>query len=153
MGKTLMNILRKSDLMNIEIVHNGEKIRFNLFEELSINEGKINQEIKEQPSYQGFLGVLLSHLERRYSDEKQSLKNIYSKYYEHFKSQKDEASGRALSNDRVDNLVTSKKKYMLQLKRVNKLKFEIGLVETCVSSFNSRKDLIQSLSANVRKHN
>lgn len=153
MGKSLMNIIKKTELMNIQIVHNREKIRFNLFEELSINEGKINQEIKDQPSYQGFLGVLLSHLERRFADEKQTLKSYYGKYFDMYKKKKDDSTGRPLSNDRVDALIQNKKKYQKQREKVDKLKFEIGLVETCVNSFNSRKDLIQSLSANVRKSN
>jgi len=153
MGKNLLNIISKSELMNISITYQNEKINFNLFEELSISEGKINQEIKDQPSYQGFLGVLLTHLDKKHSDEKQSLKNIHGKYFEMYKNKKDEATGRPLSNDRVDAKILEKDKYIKQLARVNKAKFEIGLIETCVNSFNSRKDLIQSLSANVRKTN
>lgn len=151
MGKRLISIIEKSQLMNIDIVYQNEKIRFNLFEELSISESKINREIKEQPSYEGFLGVLLAHLEKKLADEKQTLKGIHGKYFELYKDSKDPNTGRPLSNDRVEGKINNKKKYITQLNRVNKVKFEIGLIESCVNSFSSRKDLIQSLSANVRK--
>ena len=153
MGKKLNHIISKSSLMNIDITYQKEKIRFNLFEELSINEGKINKEIKEQPSYQGFLGVLLSHLNKKAADEKQSLKRIYAKYFDLYKKKIDSNTNRAYSNDRVDSLILGKGKYIKQLELVSKINFEVEIIESCVNSFDSRKDLIQSLSANVRKTN
>lgn len=139
--------------MNVSISYQGDVIKFNLFEELMISESKINQEIKDQPSYQGFLGNLLAHLEKKMLDEKHTLKNYHSKYYEMYKKTNDKSTGRPLSNDRVESKIILKPKYDKQMQKVNRLKFEIQIIENCVKSFDARKDLIQSLSANVRRTN
>ena len=63
--KNLKKYSNSSSLMNIKIKYGEEIFKFNLKEELEINEDKINSELKEQPSIYGFLTLLHKKLMRR----------------------------------------------------------------------------------------
>ena len=76
MSKRLKILAKNSSLTNISIQYGKEKIKFNLYEELIVNESRINEELKNQPSYYGFLSLLAVKLKRSMGDKKAELEKI-----------------------------------------------------------------------------
>ena len=68
-----------SKLMDIRIHYGDEKFKFNLYEELVVNENKINSELKEQPSAYSFNSMLKKKLIRRMKDREKEKEKIYGR--------------------------------------------------------------------------
>lgn len=151
MGKNISKLIEKTSLMDINIRYGKDKIKFNLFEELQINERKINREIKEQPSYFGFLSLLLVKLEKVRDDKKATLENTHSRLYLKYKKQIDPNTNRVYSKESAEALVSINKDFQKSVEDYNRSKENFGIIKTCVDSFSTRGYLIQTLSANVRK--
>lgn len=149
--KRIKRYVDKSPVLDISIKYGDETIRFNLANELVIDEGRINEELKEQPSYYGFLTLLLNRLERVEADKKAELSKINSKLLIQYKGEIDPSTNRPYNNDVAKALVDNNSEYQVALKRYNKARENRGIVSSCVEAFNQRSHLLQSLSANVRK--
>lgn len=137
--------------MDISIKYGKESIKFNLFEELVINENRINEEIKEQPSYYGFLLILKSKLERLKNDKQASVNKLFAELYVNYKSRIDSNTNRPYANDYVEARINKNKDYTKAIAQVNKAVENLAIVTACVEAFHQRSFLLQSLSANVRK--
>lgn len=148
----LIGYAQKSRLMSIRIKFGNESFNFNLFEELQVNENIINDEIKIQPSISGFLGTMLTKLERIREDKEAEMNKVYHKLFTLNKS-KVVDSGRYASDDLSKSMVISSRKYQDALKNYLIAKENASLIKTCVNSFEQRSFLIQTLSANLRKNN
>lgn len=147
-------LLRKaegSDLMNIAISMGGEKLSFNLFEELRIDEKTINKEITEQPSYYAFLAVLVVKLNKKVIDLEKEVNKLYAELFIDYKKDIDSSTNRPYSNDHVEAFIVSDKDYQKALKKYHEAIQDKNLIEACSKSFEQRADLIKSLNANVRK--
>lgn len=142
--------ITKSSILDISIRYKGDRIKFNLGEELVIDENQINKELKEQPSYYGFLLVLCSKLRRVRDDLKAQHKKVYYKKYIYHKSQTNTESGRITSNDLAEALANNEPDFQAALDKYNKAEEQLGTIESCVRSFEQRSHLIQSISANLR---
>ena len=81
MSKRLKILAKNSSLTNISIQYGKEKIKFNLYEELIVNESRINEELKNQPSYYGFLSLLAVKLKRSMGDKKAELEKIKAELF------------------------------------------------------------------------
>ena len=149
--RKIIKYAEKSELMNISIKYGNERFSFNLFEELKIDEGRINAEIKGQPSAYGFLSMLHKRLLALKSDKEMEVSKAYDKVYTKWKSRKDDNTNRPYANDFAESKAKSSKLYLAKLKALNKIKSELGIIETCVESFEQRGHLIQTISANIRK--
>ena len=137
--------------MDVSIKFGKEKIRFNLYEELIVNETRINDELKDQPTYYGFLAMLSVKLKRVMDDKKAQLEKIKAELFVKFKSGIDKSTGRAYSNDLAESLVLQEESYTEALNDYLKAEEDYGLIQACVNSFTQRSHLLQSLSANTRK--
>jgi hypothetical protein len=151
MSKRLKQIAKRSNLMNISIQYGNDKIKFNLFEELTIDEVKLNDEIKSQPSYYGFLSVLMVRLKKKLDDKLAIKERIFAELFTDFKDEIDSNTNRPFSNDVAEAMAIAEESYQQALKEHIKAEEEYGLIKACVDSFTQRSHLIQSLSANVRK--
>lgn len=151
MKKKILRYSKKSSVLDVSIKYGGEIIRFNLGNELKIDEGRINDELMEQPSYYGFLTLLNNRLERVENDKKAELSKISSKLLIEFKQEKDPTTGRGYSNEVAKALVENQKEYQEALEDYHKAKENKGIISSCVESFNQRSYLLQTLSANVRR--
>lgn len=149
-GKLLQKA-ENSDLMNISINMNGERLRFNLFEELRIDEKTINKEISEQPSYYAFLAVLVVKLNKKVIDLEKEVNKLYAELFIDYKSDIDPNTNRAYSNDHVDALINTDKGYQRALKKYHGALQDKNIIEACSKAFEQRADLLKSLNANVRK--
>lgn len=152
MSKRLKILAKNSSLTNISIQYGREKIKFNLYEELIVNESRINEELKNQPSYYGFLSLLAVKLKRSMSDKKAELEKIKAELFIEFKEDIDKSTGRPYSNDLAESLVIQEEAYNEALNNFLKAEEEYELIQACVNSFIQRSHLLQSLSANTRKN-
>jgi hypothetical protein len=153
MGGKLKKLASRSDLMNISIVHGKERIKFNLFEELVVNENKLNDELKNQPSYFAYLSTLSIKLKRISEDKKQQMNKIYHQIFVKYKSQSNENTGRVNSNEYSEALTIIEPEYQKALKDYNKAEEDFGIIKAAVDAFNQRSNLIQTISANIRRNN
>lgn len=150
---SLIRYAEKSDLMNIMIVHGDETFKFNLNEEVIVNENRINSEIKEQPSAYAFLGMLHKKLIRKAKDKERTMKKIYAVMYIGFKGEIDEQTNRPTANDLAKEKAIASPRYQRSVKEYIRVQHESEVLEVCVLSFEQRSSLIQTLSANIRKTN
>ncbi len=140
-----------SKIMEVAITYGEEKFHFNLNSEIIIDENRINEEIKEQPSVYGFLGMLLIKLERIMNDKKREMEKVYSHMYIKFKTEMDESTGRVTSHDLAKEKANNSNKYQNKVDEYHDAKQSYGSIKNCVQSFEQRHLLIQTLSANIRK--
>lgn len=136
--------------MNIRIKYGDELFKFNLYEELVINENKINNELKQQPSYYGFMGLLLIKLQRSKDDAEAEVNKKEAMLFVKYKTELDPLTNRPYSKDLTEALVIDNDEYQQALKVFNKVKESVGIISMCLKSFEQRSHLLQSLSANRR---
>lgn len=142
-----------SKIMEISISYGDDKFSFNLNSEILVDENRINEEIKEQPSAYSFLGMLHVKLERIKDDRKKEMEKAYSSTYIKYKSQINEQTQRPFSDDLAKEKAINSVKYQKAVLSYNKAKEDAGIIGHCVKAFEQRYALIQTLSANIRKTN
>lgn len=139
-----------SPLMIIRITHEGEKFTFNLYKELRIrNESLMNKDLQQQPSYYGFLMVLHKKLLSSFEELKSDRKKTYGQLF--FKAKGEKLNGRPLSDDLAKAWVEKHSKYILATRACITAKDQADTVYSCVRAFEQRKDLLQTLSSNIRR--
>jgi|LSQX01.2.fsa_nt_gb hypothetical protein len=149
--KKLIKYSEKSNLMNIRIKMGPEIFRFNLFEELKVNENFINDEIASQPTIQGFLGTLFVKLDRIKSDKEAEVEKVYAELFVKYKGEVDKEIGRFPSDDMAKQKVLKSERYQKALAAHIEAKENAQLIKNCLETFEQRAFLIQTLSANIRK--
>jgi hypothetical protein len=149
----LSKIVSESKVNDITIKHDGETFKFNLAEELSINPNKINSQIKEQPSYYGWLLLLRNRLMVHKKDLERQVDKVYSKEYLKYSDKVNPKTNRPFSDKACiqkalasDDYNDIKKKFLNAEKNYND-------INSCVIAFEQRATLIQTLAANQRKEN
>ena len=150
MGK-IQKYAEASKLLDIRIQYGEEFFKFNLFEELLITEARMDSELKTQASSFAFIAMLHKKLIRVVDDKKMEMdKTYYTKYLEG-KELTQESSGRPFTDDQAKAYASSHKEYIKAIQAYNDAKEKAGVISVCVDSFEQRKDLLQTLSANLRK--
>ena len=148
----LQKYAQKSSLMDISIaLENGEKFRFNLFEELQISEDRLNYEAMDQPSSYAFLGMLFRQLVKVVEDRKLQMQRAWSEAYIDAKESINPDTGRPYSDDMAKAMADVSKDYIEAGKDYTDAKYKAGILETCNNAFETRTSLIQTISANNRK--
>lgn len=134
-----------SPIMDIRLKYKAELFKFNLNDEMRVDEGHVNQKIKTHIRGHAFLNVLAVKLKIQYSQAKKTLARHESSKLMDFK-----IKGRTIAE--AESLMY-KKFPELQRQEDELLALEEfkDLVDACLRSFETRKDLLQSLSANVRR--
>jgi len=151
--KRIKKYASSSSLMDIKITYGDETFEFNLFDELVVDENKINQEIQEQPSAFAFLAMLHKKLLRISKDKKAELEQMYARAYMRWKNKMDSETQRLYPKESAKELATKSPEYQKAIKIYHQAEENWGVIDACVKSFEQRKDLIQTLSANIRKTN
>lgn len=129
----------------------GENIKIDLNEELSISEARINKELHEQPTHYAYLSMLLVKMKKELTKSQVDLDKIRSELFIEYKRSVDPETGRTYSNDLAEANVLLEEDYIAAQEKVIIREEQFGIVKAAVDAFNQRKDLIQSLSANLRK--
>lgn len=149
--KVLKLVAANSSLNKIKIIYGEEVIQFNLYDELKVSEALLNIEIKQQPRIYGFLLILRVKLARMVDDLEVTREKVYAQIHSMYKDQIDENTQRPYNDDRAKYLTRKHKKFLKSAEQYNMAKENFGVINACVKAFEQRADLIQSLSANVRK--
>lgn len=138
----------KSELMNMSIKYGDEHFKFNLFEELAINENVINKELRGQTQSQAFLAILHKKLIRLAADKKIELDKQKARVW--LKGKKDQINGRVPTKEDLRAMVDADIKSIKLSQLVVDLEHQCNLLETCVRTFETRAHMLQTVSANTR---
>lgn len=152
MGK-LRRYAKVSEIMVVNVTFGSEQFIINLYEELVVDENTINKEIKEQPNHYAFLGMLYKKLIRLAADTEKEMEKKFSEVYVKYKEKINDNTGRVYDKEYAQHIANASPKYQELRTKFLKLKADAGDVDVCVKAFEQRKDLIQTLSANIRKGN
>ena len=152
-NRKLLQYALKSGLMQIDISYGNEKFSFNLNTELSINESRINREAQEQPSAYAFLNMLHKKLIRSYKEAEKKMEKKHAQLFLKFKGEKDPDSGRQTANEVAKAKVIKDQAYDDLWEEFIEAEHQAMVIEVCVKAFEQRVNLIQTLSANLRKGN
>lgn len=146
----LKKYAEKSSLMDIEIRIGNEKFKFNLYQELSINNANLNEEITIQPQMYGFLGMVVAKLVKALEEAEANKKRIAAKLYLKYKDRKALSTGRYNSDDVCKALVENSTVYKKYIERYLLAKEQLQTIQHSLEAFKQRKDLLQTLSSNNR---
>lgn len=139
--------------MDVSINLGPKSFSFNLNEELVIDENDMTEELKNQPSYYGYLGMLRVKLQRKVEDLKIEVSKEYSSlYFKHTDNNKD-MSNKAEAAKIAKYKTESNPLYIAKCNQLNKAQEELGVIQVCLEAFDQRSRMIQSLNANLRKEN
>lgn len=150
MGK-LYHISKDSKTNIVRIKWGKEVVKFNLHDELVINEDKISREAMEQPSVYGFLSMLQKKLIRRKDDLENRSERIKAIVFLRAKKTIDQYTKRPVSKEFAEYTATADEDYQDSLEILSKAKEDVGTITSCLRSFEQRANLIQTVSANSRK--
>jgi hypothetical protein len=142
--------IKTSGLMVITIRYGKEKIQFNLGEEVTISELKVNSELKSQPSKYGFVLMLQGKLRTRFEDLKTQRRKIRGRLYKQAKDIKHEGTGRYMSDDLAKAYVEAHPKFIKISEDCIKAKDDLDQIYAAVKAFEQRAFLIQTISSNIR---
>lgn len=151
--KKLKTLSSKSKVNIIKIKYDGETFTFNLSEELSINVEKLNQELKEQPSYYGFLLLLRNRLLTVKEDLERTSDKRYAHIYLKTCEKINPKTNRPYSDKAAIQMAIEDETYNEYRSKFTKAKQNYNDINACVTAFEQRATLIQSLSANIRNEN
>jgi hypothetical protein len=141
---------KKAQLMEVSVKLGEESFSFNLFEELTITEARINAELFIQPNSYAFVGMLYKRLLAVIDDRKLEATKARATSYLWWKGERNDFD-KPYSDDYCQAQADIDKDYLEKLVALNEAKEKAGILEICVRAFEERKDLIQTISANNRK--
>ena len=150
MGK-IYQISKNSKTNIIKIKIGAEVLKFNLHNELVISEDKISQEAMEQPSVYGYLSLIQKKLFRRKEDKAAEVEKLKAKAYLRAKGEIDQYTRRPKSNEYAEYSAIADDEYQDGLKELSLIREQVGVITSCIKSFEQRASLIQTISANYRK--
>lgn len=144
-----LSAYKKLKVLNIHINYNGEKISFNLASELRINYDDINGNLKTQPGYYGFCLLLHKRLLGNFERLKMERDSVYGRLF--LKAKETKLMGnRPFSDDASKAWVESHKEYKQITLDCIKAREDADVIQAAVKGFEQRKDLLQSISSNIR---
>ncbi len=141
----------KSQVMEVYIELGDEVFKFNLNEELQISEERINQETLNQASSYAFLSMVHKKLIKAARDAEMEAKKTRAQQYLNWKQDINPDTDKPYNDEQCSSHAEVSQKYQTALKRWTEIQEKCNVIETCVKSFEMRKDLIQTLSANIRR--
>ena len=147
---TINKIASTSDLMEVEIIYNGKRHRFNLYDELQIKEAAINTNLKTHASSYAFLTMLLAKMLELKKEVETRRKKTYGHLYMRYKDELKSGNGRPISDDATKIRIEANSRYVEKTKELNSIENTILILQNCVRSFEIKQTLLQSLSANIR---
>jgi hypothetical protein len=138
-----------SPLNVLHIVYGEEVVSFNLAEEARIDENKIEDEIKNQPSNYAFVSMLHKKMMAEFERLKQRRKAMYGRLF--LSAKKGTGTGRGLSDEAAKAKVESNKKYIKLTQRCIDTREMADKLYSATRVFEMRANMMQTLSSNLRK--
>ena len=84
-------------------------------------------------------------------DKKREMEKMYARMYIMWKSKIDENTNRPTANEVAKEKATNESRYQKTVTAFLEAQHECDIIGICVSAFEQRYSLIQTLSANIRK--
>ena len=151
--KNLPNIIEQlSETGNIEIVHNNETFKFNLYEELRINQAKIQSELKECATPVAFLGFQLNELEFLLKMAELERDKAWNKAYIKYKKAVSPETQRPYSDDMAKAKANVNSEYLIAYRNYLKLNKQYKDMLRALNAFDIRNQAIISINVNTRKN-
>lgn len=155
MGSKLQQYGVKSGLMLIRIKYGEELFKFNLFAECQINENDIEKELTELPSSYSYIIMLHKKLIGRAKRCEDIKKRVEAERYIYYLTSNQSPyyrENQKFPTVRLAEAYTEKdSKYREAVEDWLKSVDELNTIEAAVRSFECKKDLLQTLSANLRR--
>lgn len=149
----LVAFAEKSDLMRVDVKWGSERFRFNLYEELAITEGRINEEVKSHPTSYAFLNMLYKKLILKKEHAESVMEKAWSSEYARQKRKINPVTNRPTSDDLAKAKADTSPIVKARTEEYYSAKNDATIMEVAVKAFESRANLIQTLSANIRNDN
>lgn len=140
-----------SRVLRLKLTYKGEKIDIDLAKELVINRSEISQALRSQPLSYGFLTGLHAHLKKDERRAELEYKRAYSDRYIRLRKKTNPTTNRPYSDDMCKEMANLDTKVRLLENEAVSLKSKVLIVESAIRSFEQKKDMLQTLSANSRK--
>lgn len=139
-----------SKLMDITIAYGEEVFKFNLGNEVNIEEDFNREELLKQPAAYAFLTTLHKKLITKLSRQKVAEKKAWAVAYLKYKDKTNPVTGKPYSDDVCKAKAELNEDYLNSQGITIKIQHNVSIIESCVRAFENRKDLLQTLSANAR---
>jgi uncharacterized membrane-anchored protein YhcB (DUF1043 family) len=147
MSSDIERYSKTSSVMDVKLEYNGKVYKFNLYKELKIDGNSTTNQLLTHTTSYAFVAMLHKKLIIRYKEASKALASNKNRLIPLIKNKYNmsslkEAEAHLYKNNKV---IKEKEKELLRLEEVK------DLMEVVVRSFEYRKDLLQTLSANIRK--
>ena len=150
-SKKLQTYSKNSVIMDILITYGKEEFDFNLSTELVIDENRINHEAQVQPSSYAFLNMLYKKLIRASKEAEKKVNKKEAELFIKYKKQTDSTTGRKNANETCRAMILVNQAYIMLQEEFIEAEHQASVIEVCVKAFEQRVNLIQTLSANLRR--
>ncbi len=138
--------MNKVELGTIKVKLHGKAITIDLAKELSINENLIDSQLRSSPSNYFIFAQLRDKYIRKRDDLAREKEEAYSKAWLFYKDSNDR-----LNNEYVSHKANTTPKYMVICKRYNKVVEKTNLYISICKAYESRENILRTISANLRK--
>jgi hypothetical protein len=142
----LIQYAQEADFMTINLEIDGKKYSFSLDKELRIVETKLNQELKDQARSYAFLAMLRNKVKQQVKHSQRELTNLENALFFKYKEKTDKVT-EATKQSKSDP------KYLKKQTNLDRLQEIQDVLDIAVTAFLQRKDLLQTLSSNIRTEN
>jgi len=141
----LIKYAETSPIMDIKIKYNDQIFSFNLDAEVKVSENNIALHLKNQTRGYAFLAMLHKKLIIKVRDEQKAYNRIKGEELAKL------TSGEGGAKWKAEAALASIPKLVKMERAILELEESRDILEVTVRAFEMRKDLIQTLSANIRK--
>ena len=142
----LTQYAEKAEFMNVGLEIDGKPYKFNLDLQLKIQETKLNTELMDQPRAYAFLCMLRNKVKLEVKRKVKLLDRKKAGMYNHYAETMEKVTD-------INNKIKGSKTIRKMQDDIDAYDDIKSVLDICVDSFNQRKDLLQTLSSNLRIEN
>ena len=144
--------IHKSTINIIRIHIGDEKIVINLSKELMIDEDNLDAEISRAPAYYSYLSSLYSKVLRKKLDLTVEKDKSYAEAFTYLKSQINDDTGRPYNDDMAKNEALTDPRYLDICGKLNLETEKSNILYSATKAYEFKINLLQTISANIRKN-
>jgi len=149
MGK-LNKYASGSRIMEVSFKIGRERFKFNLSEELKVDEDTVSRELMSQPNSYAFLLMIRAKLNKYVKNLDKEKKALRATKWEDLIQTKNPYTTRPWTKDEIQFKLDNDEEVDELDDKLMKRQYELELIDNCIRSFEQRSDLIRTLSANLR---
>lgn len=138
-------------LLTLHLNVGGEKIKVNLLKELKLVRPTLSISLRHQPSHYAFIGMAHRSLLAELQAAELDLKRITSRVFLKYAGSMNPTTGRSYSNEMAREKTNISPKVIKAEDKVLEIRANVQKLELALRAFEQKKDIMQTLSANIRK--